>query len=127
MASSRPTTTHLGISDARARLTSVVNDVYQGKTRIVVEKSGIPVAVFVSPRDLARLEQLDRTEEETDAFLETIRARFDDVPEDELIQRAVDSVAEVRAEKRAKRLALERQTQADETTKANREPVATSR
>ena len=126
MAATKPTTTHLGISDARAKLTSVVNDVYKGETRIVVEKSGIPVAVLVSPSDLAQLERLDRAEDEQAAFLEQVRARFADVSEDELIQRAVDSVAEIRAERRAQRLASREEGRSGETATPDRERVATS-
>ena len=107
MAVTRPTVLHMGISDARAKLTSVVNGVYRGETRIVVEKSGIPVAVVISPGDLARLDRLDRREAEDWAFVDEIRARFADVSEDELMRRAVESVREVRAEKRARREAQE--------------------
>ncbi len=103
MAARRPMTTHMGISDARAKLTSVVNDVYRGETRIVVEKSGIPVAVMVSPADLTRLQGLDRRREAAWSVVDEIGARFVGVSEDELMEQALESVANVRAARRASR------------------------
>ena len=101
MAFSRPTTTHMGISDARAKLTSVVHDVFAGHTRIVVEKSGIPVAAFVSPADLAKLEELDRDRTRFFELMDQMQAAFSDVSEEELIEQAALSVADVREEIRA--------------------------
>lgn len=36
MPAKSPTTTHVAISDARAKLTSLVNGVYRGETRIII-------------------------------------------------------------------------------------------
>lgn len=101
MAITTRTTTHMGISDARAKLTSVVNDVYRGDTRIVVEKSGIPVAAFVSPADLAKLEELDRDRSRFFELMNQMQAAFSDVSEEELIEQATLSIADVREEMRA--------------------------
>jgi prevent-host-death family protein len=48
------------ISEVKNTLSSLVNKVYRKETRVLVEKSGIPVAALVSADDLTRLQQLDR-------------------------------------------------------------------
>jgi prevent-host-death family protein len=57
------------ISDVKARLSSLVNEVYRHETRVLVEKAGIPVAALVSVEDLERLIRLDeqRAERRIDA------------------------------------------------------------
>ena len=102
-----PSTTHMGISDARARLTSVVNEVYRGETRVVVERSGIAVAAFVSPADLAKLVDLDRRESRLFELIREMERAFVDVPEEELIRQAALSIAEVREEMAAEGRARE--------------------
>lgn len=101
----KPTTTRMGISDARAKLTSLVNDVYRGESRIVIEKSGIPVAVVVSPADLERLETMDRKHARFLELVDEMQAAFADVSEEELMEQATRSVAEVREEMRAEQKA----------------------
>ena len=56
----QPATQTMKASDARQHFASVLNSVFRKETRVVVEKSGIPVAAIVSAEDLARLDQLDR-------------------------------------------------------------------
>lgn len=107
MGFSSPTTTRMGISDARAKLTKLVNEVYRGETRIVVEKSGIPVAVMVSPADLTRLQDLDRRREAAWSVVDEVRARFADVSEEELLGQSLESIAAVRAARRAARSSAE--------------------
>ena len=55
-----PLTQTMKISDVKNTLSSLVNKVYRKETRILIEKSGIPVAALVSADDLSRLQQLDR-------------------------------------------------------------------
>jgi prevent-host-death family protein len=91
------------ISEVRAQLNNLVNRVYGRESRILVEKSGIPVAAIVSPKDLARLERLDE-ERKRDfgamaVFSENLRA----VPIEELEEIVAEARAEVRAENRARR------------------------
>ena len=83
----------------------MLNRVYRRETRIVVEKSGIPVAALVSTADLERFVRLDRESAERFALLDEFRAPFRDVPQEE-IEREVDrALKEVRAEVRAERAA----------------------
>lgn len=102
-----PMTRTMTISEVKGQLSSLVNEVYRKETRIVVEKSGIPVAALVSVGDLARLEQLDRDWDEGTKALERISQAFADVPVDELEARIADVIAENRRRARAE---AERQT-----------------
>jgi prevent-host-death family protein len=99
----QPTTQSMKISTVRAELNSLVNQVYRKETRVVVEKSGIPVAALVSTDDLERLDRLDREREARFAILDEFRAAFKDVPPEEIEREAERALAEVRAEMRAER------------------------
>jgi len=48
------------ISEVKQQFNRLVNQVYRRETRVMVEKSGIPVAGIVSAEDLERLDRLDR-------------------------------------------------------------------
>ena len=53
-----PMTKIMNASEVKEQWNSVINGVYKGHTRILVEKSGIPVAGVVSAGDLERLQRL---------------------------------------------------------------------
>jgi prevent-host-death family protein len=89
------------ISDVRSQLNQLVNRVYRRETRVIVEKSGIPVAGIVSAEDLRRLKQLDVEIAERWRVLEAMRAPFRDVPSEEIEREADRALAEVREEMRA--------------------------
>ncbi len=93
----------LKISDVRGQLNTLVNRIYREQTRIVVEKSGIPVAALVSVQDLERLRDLDLRMLERAEVINQMREAFKDVSPEELEQEAEKAVAEVRAEMRAER------------------------
>jgi prevent-host-death family protein len=76
------------ISSVRAELNTLVNQVYRYETRVVIEKSGLPVAALVSADDLARLNRLDAERAEGFAVIDAMRAPFKDVPSDELEREA---------------------------------------
>jgi prevent-host-death family protein len=101
--SQQPTTQTMKISQVKQQLNSLVNQVYRRELRIVVEKSGIPVAAIVSPQDLQRLERLDRERAERFKILEEFGEAFKDVPPEELEREISRALAEVRAERRAER------------------------
>ena len=98
-----PATETLKISDVRGQLNTLVNRIYREQTRIVVEKSGIPVAALVSVQDLERLRDLDLRMLERAEVINQMREAFKDVSPEELEQEAEKAVAEVRAEMRAER------------------------
>jgi prevent-host-death family protein len=103
MRESRPSMQTMKISDVKQQLNSLVNRVYHQETRILIEKSGIPVAGIVSVQDLRRLDQLDRERAERFKILDEIGDAFKDVPAEELEREVAKALAEARAELRSER------------------------
>src|SRR5918995_5544565 len=99
----QPTTETMKISEVKQQLNRLVNRVYRHETRILVEKSGIPVAGIVSIDDLRRLDRLDQERAERFKVLEEFGEAFKDVPAEELEREVARALAEVRAERRAER------------------------
>ena len=98
MRTQQPMTQTMKASDARQHFSSVLNRVFRKETRVVVEKSGIPVAAIVSTEDLKRLDRLDRERAERFKVIDEMRDVFKGVPDDE-IERETDRItAEIRAE-----------------------------
>ncbi len=95
----QPMTETMKISDVKQQLNSLVNRVYRQETRVMVEKSGIPVAAIVSARDLLRLEQLDRKWAEGERVLREFAAGFADQTPEDIERETAKAIAEVRAEK----------------------------
>ena len=100
MSASVPATETMKISDVKPQLNSLVNRVYRQETRILVEKSGIPVAGIVSPQDIRRLEALDRERNAAVKVIETFAEAFADLTPEEIEQETTRALAEVRAERR---------------------------
>jgi antitoxin (DNA-binding transcriptional repressor) of toxin-antitoxin stability system len=91
MRQEEPTTHTMNISDVKNQLSRLVTDVCRHETRVVVEKSGIPVAAFISMDDLRRFVQLELERAERFAVIDRAREAFQDVPPDE-IERETDRI-----------------------------------
>jgi prevent-host-death family protein len=94
----------MNVTEARKQFSETLDRVRRRETRVVVEKSGIPVGAVVSMDDLARLKRIDQ---DRAALLETLaetRRAFEGVPADEIEAEIERAIAEVEAERRAKRL-----------------------
>ncbi len=103
-----PVTKTMKISAVRGQLNTLVNQVYRKETRVVVEKSGIPVAGLVSAEDVKRLDRLDQLEREREAdfaVLDKLREAFAGVPAEEIEQETDRITAEIRAEGQRRRAA----------------------
>ena len=96
-----PITNTMKISEVKNHLSSLVNEVYRKKTRVLVEKAGIPVAALVSTEDLRQLTRLDAQRAERRRVVEAMREAFRGVPPEEIERETVQAVAEVKAEMRA--------------------------
>lgn len=92
-----PMTQTLNATDIRAQWSTVVNQVARKETRVLVEKSGVPVAAIVSADDLAQLQVLEAQRAERLRLLATMRERFADRSEEQLEADVARVVAEVRA------------------------------
>lgn len=95
MSGSVTPTESLKFTEARPKLSELLNRVFHREARIRLYKGSIPVAAIVSIDDLERLERFDRERAETLSKMEALAERFADVPADELsteIERALASV-----------------------------------
>jgi prevent-host-death family protein len=102
MAQVKPSTETLNVSVARQNFSQLLNRVFRGETRVVVEKSGIPVAAIVSAADLERLNELDAKRVEADELFRRMRAAFADLSEEEIVRDVSRVVAEVRQTMRSR-------------------------
>lgn len=103
MTDQQPKTEVMKISEVRGQLNKLVDRVYRRETRVIVEKSGIPVAGIVSAEDIRRLERFDDQRAERFKVIDEMRAAFKGVPSEEIEREAERALAEVRAEMRAER------------------------
>jgi prevent-host-death family protein len=93
------------LSEARSTFSSLINDVFRTRGRVLIEKSGIPVAAVVSLDDLEHLERLDAERAERFKVVDEFRAAFADVSPEEIEREAAKAVAEARKKLRAERVA----------------------
>lgn len=91
-----PSIETLNITTARSQLSELVNRVFSRQTRVIIEKSGIPVAAIVSAEDAARLEEYERQRQEDFGFFETIQEKFAAVPVDEHEREVANAVRNAR-------------------------------
>jgi prevent-host-death family protein len=98
-----PTNKTVKATEARDQLPRLLNSVYRGQGRVVIERSGIPVAAIVSPQDLAALNRLDAQRAGLADVLAEMREAFKDVPQEEIEAETNKAVAAVRAQMRAER------------------------
>ena len=87
-------------SEARAQWSQLLNKVFRNQTRVVVEKSGIPVAAVISAQDLQRFTQMEEQRAKKFAVLDRIGEAFEDVSEKEIEKQVKKAISEVRAENR---------------------------
>lgn len=101
MSESQPATEVIQASEARQQWSQLLNKVFRGEMRVLVEKSGIPVAAIISAEDLKRLKQLEAERAERFAILDEVQAAFKDVPAAEIEREVAKAIREVREEGRA--------------------------
>ena len=93
---SRPMTQTINASTARQEWSKILNKVFREETRIVVEKSGIPVVAIISSKDLKRLDQLEKERSDHFRILDEVKAAFRDVPEAEIENETDQALTRVR-------------------------------
>jgi prevent-host-death family protein len=86
------------ISQARDEFNQLVNRVYRKETRVLVEKSGIPVAAIVSAGDLEELQKMEERRAESFKIIDKMRAAFKETPEGELEEEIDKAIADVRSD-----------------------------
>ena len=106
MAQTNPTIETVNASDARQNFSQLLNRVFRGETRILVEKSGLPVAAIVSADDLQRLADFDAKRVEQAGLFKRMRAAFSDVPEEQIATDVSRVIADVRQRERSRASSL---------------------
>lgn len=94
-----PMTQTINVTQARQEFGQLLNRVFRRETRVIVEKSGIPVAAIVSADDLDALQRFEQQRVKAFTVIDRMRAAFADVPDDELEREVDKAIAQVRAEK----------------------------
>ena len=92
-------------SEVRQQWSQLLNKVFRNQTRVIVEKSGIPVAAVISAEDLERFKKLEEQRAQRFKVLDRMREAFKDVPPEELEKEVKRAVTEVRRERRAEKTA----------------------
>jgi prevent-host-death family protein len=86
----------INASTARQEWSKILNKVFREETRIVVEKSGIPVAAIISAEDLKRLDRLEKERADRFRILDEVKAAFRDIPEAKIENEADRALTRVR-------------------------------
>jgi prevent-host-death family protein len=86
----------VNVSRARQEWSKLLNKVFREETRIVVEKSGIPVAAIISTEELKRLDHLEKERADHFHILDEVKAAFKDIPESEIEKETDQALARVR-------------------------------
>lgn len=86
-------------SEVRKEWSQLLNSVFKDQTRVVVEKSGIPVAAVISAEDLERLTKLEKQRAERFKVLDEIGEAFKDVPQEKLFSEVTNAISQVREDK----------------------------
>jgi prevent-host-death family protein len=97
-----PMTQTMKASQARQEFSQVLNKVFRRETRVIVEKSGIPVAAIISAEDLERLTQFEADRQARFKVIDEIQARNRDKDPDEVERDVAEEIAAMRAEQRRK-------------------------
>lgn len=95
-----PVTQTIKASEVRQDWSQLINKVFRKEVRILVEKSGIPVAAIVPVADLERLTRLDEELKERFKPLLDSWEAFEDVPPEEIEGEVARAIAEIRQERR---------------------------
>ena len=95
----QPTIQTIKSSEAKQTWSKLLNRVFRREARIVVEKSGIPVAALISPEDLKLFARLEAERDRDFAAIERIGEAFKDVAPEEIEREVTKAIAQVRAEK----------------------------
>lgn len=96
MAEREPMIQTITVTEARQRWSQLLNRVFRSRERVIVEKSGIPVAAIISARDLERFHQLEQERARDFAILDEIGPAFKDETPEESERLAKQAVAEAR-------------------------------
>jgi prevent-host-death family protein len=87
-------------SEARQQFSQLLNEVFRRESRVLVEKSGIPVAAIISAQDFQRLARLEAERAERFKILDEVGDAFKGVSVEEIEREVKRAITQVRQEKR---------------------------
>jgi hypothetical protein len=96
-----PPSQTLNATDVRANWSQVLLDVYNHKTRVLVQKGGIPVAAIIAPDDLRRFQRSEQERAERFKVIAEGWEAFRHIDVGDVDTEAAKAVVEARAELRA--------------------------
>jgi prevent-host-death family protein len=100
MVSSVPVETRMKLSETKQQLSKLVNQVAQGQTRVVVEKSGLPVAAIISTEEYERFLRAEEERARRFAALHRLSDALADIPVEEIEAEVARTIADTRAHRR---------------------------
>lgn len=103
MTNRTPATETIKASEARQQWSALLNEIFRGDKRVVVEKNGIPVIALISAKDFKSFQRHDRQQRERFRILEQMSEPFKDVPPEEIEREVARAIQEVREEGRRAR------------------------
>ncbi|MCC7369773.1 MAG: type II toxin-antitoxin system Phd/YefM family antitoxin [Chloroflexi bacterium] len=115
MPSQDPPTETINVTEARRNWSGLLSRVFRKEARVVVEKSGIPVAAIIPYREYELFLHMKARRDERFKAIEALAEPFKDIPAEEIEREVAKAIAEVRAENRERRA----------QEQATREPAAT--
>jgi prevent-host-death family protein len=95
----------INVSEVRKRWSEVLNTVFRGRRRVILEKSGIPVAAIISPEDFETYQRLLAEREARFAVVDRIRERNADKDPAQVYRDVTEAVEAVRHERYDRRQA----------------------
>jgi prevent-host-death family protein len=95
----------VGLAEAKAKLSALVEDVRHGSHRYLIERHGKPAAAIISVEELAKLEELDGRDAKPMGFLALLGA-WGDV-DDSVIDEFLEEVYRTREEDMDRPVSLE--------------------
>ncbi len=96
MTARQPTTQTINVTEARQTWSRLINRVFRSRDRVIIEKSGIPVAALISAEELERFTRLEQDRASDFSILDEIGEAFKHESPEESEQRATRAVAEAR-------------------------------
>src|SRR3990170_1374393 len=95
-----PVTQTIKASEARQQFSRLLDKVFRGETRVIVEKSGIPVAAIISADDLERFNRMEEHRAERFKALGDSWKAFQDVTPEDVEREVAKAVAAARKKHR---------------------------
>ena len=95
-----PMTQTMKASEAKQHWGSLLTEVFKRQKRVLVEKSGIPVAAVISAEDLERFEHLEAQRGRDFAILDEIGEAFQDQTPEQIERGVTQAVAAARNQMR---------------------------